>query len=499
MKSMKKKINTTIKPLINVFFEKGWLYLLLILALYFFFLKEITQITPQTYILVSLIPFFLIFVFTILKNSHNIFFFLFALQFLVIIPTDYLMDYPLGSITSILCILMTLLLLIHYFLYDQLVEWEVCKNTMLWGILCWGIYCCFEIANPNCVLKAWGVLIFQYAIYPLLCTILVPITIKKTKGIHILLIIWSIFVLICVAIAFRQQYFGWNTRENYFLFTLGGASTHIIWSGVRYFSCFTDAANFGVHMAMAATTFGISAIYIKNKAFKFYCFIIMILAFYGMLISGTRSAIAIPFGALLLFTILAKSLKGSIAALILLSFLYFFFSFTHIGDSSSYIHTMRSTFHPSTDPSYMLRVENREKMKELMIHKPIGYGLGLSKPGLYKSKERMPYPPDSFLIGIWVETGYIGLILFLAIHGFIFVWASKLLLFKVKNKRIRGLATAWLSMAAGFFISAYGNDVMQYPNCIVIYTGIALAFAAPYIDKNERKHQEEISIHSTKK
>ena len=173
-------------------------------------------------------------------------------------------------------------------------------------------------------------------------------------------------------------------------------------------------------------------------------------------------------------------------------FLYVFFAFTQIGNDNGYIRKMRSAFHPGNDPSYIVRVQNREKMKALMINKPIGYGLGLSKPGIYKSKERMPYPPDSFLVSIWVETGYIGLTIYLVVHLLFFIWASWVLLFKVKSKRVRGLITAWLGMAIGFFISAYGNDVMQYPNSITIYTALALCIAAPYIDKYECStiHQE---------
>lgn len=492
------KKNSSILPAFQWLYEKGWPYVILITILYFLFYKTLLTSSPYINIAIGLVPILITIVLFMLKNSDKAFYFLFALQFLAIIPIDFLLEYPLGIVTSILCFAMTILLIVYYSLYDKFIDWKLCRNMMLWSILSWSAYCCLELANPNCVPKAWSVLVFQYAIYPLLCAIMVPITVRKIKGIYILLFIWSFFVLISVAIAFRQQYFGWNARENYFLFKANGAATHIIWSGIRYFSCFTDAANFGVHMAMAATTFGISAIYIKNKAFKFYCFIIMILALYGMFISGTRSAIAIPFGGLLMLVILSKSVKGSITSILLFFILYLFFSFTHIGDGNSYVHKMRSTFHPSNDPSYVLRTENRKKIKKLMIKKPIGYGLGLSKPGLYHPKERMPYPPDSFLISIWVETGYIGLILFLTIHGLLFVWASWLLLFKVQNKRIRGLIAAWLGMAAGFFLSAYGNDVMQYPNCIVVYTGIALAFAAPYIDQNEKKHQEEVSILSTK-
>ena len=55
------------------------------------------------------------------------------------------------------------------------------------------------------------------------------------------------------------------------------------------------------------------------------------------------------------------------------------------------------------------------------------------------------------------------------------------------NKRLRGLLTAWLGVAAGFYLAAYVNDVMQYPNPIPIYTAFAICFAGPYIDKRMRK------------
>lgn len=58
------------------------------------------------------------------------------------------------------------------------------------------------------------------------------------------------------------------------------------------------------------------------------------------------------------------------------------------------------------------------------------------------------------------------------------------------NKRLRGLLMAWLCMAAGFYLAAYANDVMQYPNSIPIYTAFALCFAGQYIDKRMQKEKE---------
>ena len=73
-----------------------------------------------------------------------------------------------------------------------------------------------------------------------------------------------------------------------------------------------------------------------------------------------------------------------------------------------------------------------------MIKKPIGYGIGLSKSGHFNSKEQMPYPPDSWLVSVWVETGIVGLILYLGIHGTLFAWCSWILMFKVRNKKPAG-------------------------------------------------------------
>ena len=70
-----------------------------------------------------------------------------------------------------------------------------------------------------------------------------------------------------------------------------------------------------------------------------------------------------------------------------------FFVCTNIGDDNQYIRKMRSAFRPSQDASYQLRVDNRKRMRELMIHKPFGYGIGLSKGDRFYPKERMPYPP----------------------------------------------------------------------------------------------------------
>lgn len=470
---------TQLRAIGSYFISKGWIYLLLIAGLGVFY-QLMSRTGIPVFMAFGLLPLAIISFLLILQHSIQGFYTLFALQFLLIIVSS-VVDIQLGVATLLLCIVIALLALIRSG-YER-VSWRESHNGMLWCFLLIGLYCIAELANPNNVQQAWNISITHYLIYPVLCAILVPMAVRSIKGIQWLLLIWSVFVLYAAAKGYWQKNHGFNEKELYFLYVLGGARTHIIWSGIRYFSCFSDAANCGVHMAMAITTFGIALFYTKNRVLKIYFALVVVAAIYGMGISGTRAAVAVPIGGLGLFVVLSRNWKAALIALVALLSLFCFFRLTTIGDSNQYVRKMRSAFKPSADASYQVRVANRERMKELMFHKPFGYGIGLSKGERFHPKERMPYPPDSWLVSVWVETGIVGLIFYLLVHGVLFAWCSWLLMFRVMNKQLRGLLAAWLCMNAGFFVAAYGNDVIQYPNAIVVYTGFALCFAGPYIDR----------------
>ncbi|GAA6255399.1 O-antigen ligase family protein [Bacteroides sp. f07] len=366
---------------------------------------------------------------------------------------------------------------------DERTDWRSGQNTMTWLFTAWLLFYLLEIMNPNNVMEAWNINLTPYALTPLICAFVIPIVIRTKKDVELLLIIWSVFVIIFTLKGYWQKNHGFSSKDLYFLHVLGGARTHIIWSGIRYFSCFSDAANYGVHSAMAGVTFAIAGFFVDSKWKRIYFLSVAFCGIYGMGISGTRSAMGVLMGGMLMITIIAKNWKALLAGICISIGVFVFFYYTNIGSGNQYIHKMRSSFHPTEDASYMVRVENRQRMKELMAKKPIGYGIGLSKAGNFNSKEQMPYPPDSWLVSVWVETGIVGLILYLGIHGILFAWCSWILMFKVRNKNLRGLVAAWLCMDAGYFIAAYVNDVMQYPNPLTVYIGFALCFAAPHIDK----------------
>lgn len=425
------------------------------------------------------------------NNKIITFHVLFAIQF-ALVAAGMVANVKVGLSSMLFILLCSIISLVQLNNDEQDTDWKSGQNIMTYMFVVWLLYYFLEVLNPNNVMAAWNINITPYALIPLICAFIVPMVIRSKKDIELLLIIWSVFVLIFTIKGYWQKNYGFNSKELYFLYVLGGWRTHIIWSGIRYFSCFSDAANYGVHAAMSAVVFGISAFFVKSMKMRIYFLFIALCGLYGMGISGTRAAMGVVVGGILMVTIIAKNWKALLTGVFVSLSIFCFFYFTNIGNSNQYIFKMRSSFHPSKDASYIVRVENRAKMKELMVKKPIGYGIGLAKPGSFDSKEQMPYPPDSWLISVWVETGIVGLILYLSIHGILFAWCSWLLMFKVRNKNLRGLVAAWLCMNAGFFIASYVNDVMQYPNQLPIYIGFALCFAAPHIDKRINEENKEI-------
>lgn len=64
------------------------------------------------------------------------------------------------------------------------------------------------------------------------------------------------------------------------------------------FLIFTDAGLFGASMGLSCTVFTLTFFYTKNLFLRLFYLIVGMAGFYGLLISGTRSAIAVPIAGL---------------------------------------------------------------------------------------------------------------------------------------------------------------------------------------------------------
>lgn len=384
---------------------------------------------------------------------------------------------------SLLFSLVTLIV-IHSILFKD-ISCKTSINILTIGTFIWSMYCIAEIANPTGMLKAW-ILSRTFITNSFVISFIASTLCTKYKYVKIYTIILSILTLTAIIKVLMQKFVGFDYAETYWLYNEGGALTHLIGSGTRYFSFFTDAGNFGSNMGFAGIFFTITAIYVKKRFHQIYYSFIAIGSFYAMFLSGTRGAIIVPLAAISLFIVISKNIKVCISAGLLLIMIYVFFAHTHIGQNNAAIRRMRTAFEPTKDASFIVRKENQKRLADYLKNKPFGEGLGLSGGENRKMSIRFTtsVPVDSWYVKLWVETGIIGAVLYLGVLFITIGRGSWIVMFKIHDTELKGRLTGYLCGIFGMLISAYGNAFWgQYPTAIIAFTSLSLVMNGEYYDK----------------
>jgi O-antigen ligase len=160
-------------------------------------------------------------------------------------------------------------------------------------------------------------------------------------------------------------------------------------------------------------------------------------------------------------------------------------AFTTIGNSNQQIRRMRSAFDRS-DASASARSINQEAMKKYMREAPWGIGMNIgyqNVPANNKYTFMATVPPDSEYVFIWIHTGIIGITIFLICTALMLAAACWTVLFRISSPSLRGIGSGFCCAFVAIQLGGYGNQVlMQFPNCLIFYGGLALVFTLPYIE-----------------
>ena len=365
--------------------------------------------------------------------------------------------------------------------------------------LLWFAYCFINVGNHatgTVHFNAWLGNVRVISLYAMITCIIISIAAKKYQFIQYFLIVWGILTLLAAAKGYMQKNQGFDYAELSWVLTRG-ANTHLLRTGIRYFSFFSDAANYGCGMGLSLVTFFLSFFYTKNKYLKIFYLLVAAAAGYGLLISGTRASMAVPIAGLGLFVFLCKSWKIGLTSATILILGVLILKYTTIGDSNRLIRRMRTVF-DTEDASMNVRYENQKALKAYMSEIPFGIGLGVDAeevPPQNKYYFVATCPPDSELVYIWIHLGKVGLIVYLVLQALMYVCACCILLFRVKNPEIRGPLSGMLCGTAGMLVASYANQIyFQFPNGPLIYTCLTLVFLAPYFDK---QYSEEHGIQAS--
>lgn len=379
------------------------------------------------------------------------------------------------------------LLLVFYF---KKMDFKIRNAVNIFTIsyIVWIIFIILQLTNPHIGQEGitHGVRIIILETFTLYC--FASIVSNSPKVLKNALMLIGIFTIIAFLKLMYQRYVGFDYAERYWLYVQEAARTHILATGTRYFSYFTDAGNFGVVMAAIATVYGIIGANTRNLKLAVFYLIIAAMGVTGMLMSGTRGALIVPFGGLAIYCLICKSFKIFAGSVVITLSLFVFLAFTKIGDSNTFIRRARTSVRPTEDASYNVRIENRKEMAQYLKNYPNGVGIANDIPKLWLQQDNTykegTLPPDSFFVSTWIELGTPGLILQIALYIVVLSGCCFIVMFKVKDNGLRQELAAFTSAIFGVLLSGYtGYAPGMPPTNFIIVAMIAFVMNGVCIDK----------------
>ena len=387
-------------------------------------------------------------------------------------------------------------------------HFERTANMMLYALFIWCGFCTLQVLNDTCNigldLGAWYTGARLMAFQIMYAFLVYSIYISKPDILIKYLLLWGVLALFASFWVWKQKNIGFTNAENAWI-QGRGRLTHILQGGtlIRYFSIYSDAANFGIGIASTAVAFIIFGITSKIKKYKYFFLITGFVCAWAMFPSGTRTAIACLMAGFITYIFLSKSTKIAIPFSIVFAFFVFILVFTKIGDGNAQIHRMRTAF-DKNDASAGTRYYNQQVMKKYLKDAPWGIGIAQgygSVPANNKYTLMSTIPADSEYVYIWIRTGIIGITTFLICTAIMLLGACWIVLFRLRSPSLRGIGAGMCCAFVSIQLGGYGNQVlMQFPNCLVFYGGLTIVYVLPFIENEWIEYEnKQLAIQEEKK
>ena len=460
------------------------LFLLFLLAIYNFVTSGF-----NSFAIVCVLPLIVIFVYVAFNWPYFVFWSLIILNYLLQffnfngwLPSGV----PLSAYNELFEISLIAIALID-FRKDQ--HWGRSMNLMAFAILLWFLLCALEVFNDTCSIGvnvgAWftgfRLMAFQLVYFLLIFSIYINSPEVLTKYLKI----WAFLALFSVYWTYKQKYIGLNPYENARIYAYG--STHYVNGIIRYWSTFSDAANYGCNSAATSVAFLLIGLTSKITKDRFFYIIVGLLVLWGMFQSGTRTAIGCFFAGLMVYVILSKSVKMAVTIILFGVISFCLLVFTNIGQGNDQIRRMRSAFNKS-DASANVRDKNKGTMAKYLKDAPWGIGIAIRSgdvPANNKYVILSNIAPDSEYVYMWIHTGIIGVSVFTLSMFLMFAGGCWIVLFRLKNKTLIGIGAGLCCAFASIQVGGYMNQVLfQFPNGLLFFGGLAIVYVLPYLEKD---------------
>jgi hypothetical protein len=458
------------------------LFLLFLLALY-----QLYSAGFSAFVLVCITPIIVLAIIAAFRFRMLLFWALFAINYLIQMHGGPLTGVP----PSVPNELIELMLIAIALVISDGYPFHRLNNVMFLTLGIWCFFCSLEVLNDTCSLGinigAWYTGARMMAFQLMYAFIVYTLYISTPNYLIKYLYFWGAFAFFAAFWVWKQKNIGFtHTEESWVMGP--GYSTHVLQGGTltRYFSIYSDAANFGIGIASTAVAFIIFGITSKLRRLRWIFLTVGIACVWATFPSGTRTAIACIGVGFMFYILLSKNLRIAVPFSIVFASAFFILAFTNIGNGNQQIRRMRWAF-DKNDASANQRSINQEVMKKYLKDAPWGIGMGLSSkdvPANNKFKIMSYIPPDSEYVFIWIHTGIIGISIFLIVTALMILGASWIVFFKLKSPSLRGIGAGFVCAMVSQQLGGYGNQVlMQFPNCLVFYGGLAIVYVLPHIEQ----------------
>ncbi len=364
------------------------------------------------------------------------------------------------------------------------------KNGLMIGTLIWFGYNVFEILNPQApTFVGWFYAVRGVVLYMILVVPFALIVLRERKYVDRFILIWFGISLLGVLWGMKQLYVGLDFGELQWLSEPGNRSTHLLFGKLRVFSFYSDSGQFGAsmgHAAIVAIVLGIQSV----GRVKYIFVSIGVFFFYGMMISGTRGAMAVPLVGGVAFLFIKKNWTLLIVGTAVIGLAFGALKYTSVGSGIYEVQRMRTALDPN-NASLQVRVENQKKLFEYLKSHPFGGGVGSA--GYWGLR----FNPNSFLANLALDSWYVkiaaedglpglavfvGFVIYFLVRGYLRISA-------MPDSELKNILIALYAGIAGIAVASYGNQVWgQMPTGIILYISMCIiwTFSDPNFNRTSQ-------------
>ena len=364
------------------------------------------------------------------------------------------------------------LTLVSTFLNGKRMGWKRLQNPAFYLLVVWLCYTILEYFNPNAPYSpAWFYHARSFSLSWFILAIIVLVAPITKANVWLMIQTWLVWSVLAALWAFKQQYIGLTPSEMAWLAS-GADRTHILWGQLRSFSFYSDAGQFGSEMAGTTLVSLILFFRVKKLSSKAIYLVLVLVLFWGFAVSGTRSSLFVILAGYPAYLALQRKLMPVLQGIAMATPILAILLFTNIGSGIYQIYRIRTALKPTQDESFLVRLENQKRIRTYMKDLPFGVGIGSSSgAGVRFSPNHWAaqIPPDSWYVQLWIETGAVGVGIYLfMLAGMILCGIYRL--WHIKDPWLFTMMVVLLSEFIGIAVVSYSNPILgQFPTSTILF------------------------------